>query len=1245
MSYRRFLIFLLLFPVPFSCSKEKPPVTPWHNLERSIRYHPDDQDFVIDNGKRRFNRAIYGTHTGFRIEAGDLPEFALYLPGMGGNLKLGIGNKDASKWLTEAEEIHTRYRPGSMIYEIRDPMLGRGTLTLHLLAMAEEEGLILKVQSLEVDAGTELFWAFGGATGKRFPRDGDIGADPESVFYLHPEYCADNEFDVGDHIFTLYFGSGRVRTESERYETRYTPSAEQLLRTMLKEKKRLFGTVPPGCEIHISDARRQDSPAKLWSSAREKEGVLSGKMPLNNEGQDLYFMIAVPGRAPDPENIAREGLKIAPDSYQMAPEKFRQAEEARETIAGRIRVQTPDPYINTLGPALAIAADAIWEPPSYLHGAVAWRMRLPGWRGAYAADWLGWHDRARMHFDAYSRSQYTSPPAGPNVPDPKTNLSRQEEKAGNALFSSGYISRYPGRISRPHHYDMNLVFIDQLLWHILWTGDLEYARKVWPVIQRHLDWEKRCFDADGDGLYNAYCCIWASDALQYSGGGVTHSSAYNYRGNLLAGRLAEMLGEDPGPYLQEAGRISRAVQDQLWMPQKGWYAEYKDGLGLRLLHPAAALWTIYHALDAGLPDAFQAFQSLRYVDKEIPHIPIIADGMPSGNYYTLSTSNWMPYAWSINNVALAENLHTCLAYWQGGRPEEAFRLWKSQLLESMYNGASPGNFQQLSFYDAFRGELYRDFADPIGMAARTLVEGLFGILPDAPARTLLIRPGLPDAWDSASLETPDIHLAYRREGNLDHYLIIQSFPVPLNLRLRIRARAELVEGVLVNGRESSWENTDGAMGNPVIEIPSEYKDSIHIRVAWSGTRPEKAVSEPALASGDRLELAFDHARVSDFYDPQQTAGEISLEDHSLSFRADGLTGHRTVFARIAQGDLSWWVPICFELKQPVEFITADSLKKNELKFRIRNNRLSPLEGRLKVNGSYFAKLNLSPGNPTAKFSVPPELLVPGSNRVSFETANGVYTTNLVNWNVSTPPGTRWETVDLSAYFNDRVSQIFQNEYLSPRSSSPTLQIPVQGIGDWCSYRRLPNIDDRGLRKKAGQENRLLLEQGIPLRTPGDTGAKNILFTSRWYNYPDRVSIPLSGKASHACLLLAGSAHHMQSRICNGIVRISYSDGTSDSLLLVHPDTWWPIEQDYYIDGYAFRVGSPKPPRIYLKTGEVQKGDYPVLRKNGTNDIDGGAASLYDLPLDIEKEISDLSLETLANDVVIGLMSISLLRME
>lgn len=36
---------------------------------------------------------------------------------------------------------------------------------------------------------------------------------------------------------------------------------------------------------------------------------------------------------------------------------------------------------------------------------------------------------------------------------------------------------------------MNLVFISQLLWHYRWTGDVNFIRESWPVLERHLAWE------------------------------------------------------------------------------------------------------------------------------------------------------------------------------------------------------------------------------------------------------------------------------------------------------------------------------------------------------------------------------------------------------------------------------------------------------------------------------------------------------------------------------------------------------------------------------------------------------------------------------------------------------------------------------------------------------------------------------------------------------------------------------------
>jgi hypothetical protein len=42
-------------------------------------------------------------------------------------------------------------------------------------------------------------------------------------------------------------------------------------------------------------------------------------------------------------------------------------------------------------------------------------------------------------------------------------------------------------------------------------------------------------------------------------------------------------------------------------------------------------------------------------------------------------------------------------------------------------------------------------------------------------------------------------------------------------------------------------------------------------------------------------------------------------------------------------------------------------------------------------------------------------------------------------------------------------------------------------------------------------------------------------------------------------------------------------------------------------------------------------------------IDGGAATVLDMPLDQNKILKEIKLQTIANDVVIGLMSLTLVR--
>jgi len=1018
------LFFLSVLLLRFSCTEAqiKVDTTLWHGKERTVHYYPQGTDFVCENGKLRFNRALYGTNTAFRVEAGDLPEFAMYMPGMGGNLRFALMNADKRKWLIEAQSIKTIYRAGSMLYEIEDPLLGNGKLFISVLALSNAEGMVVKIRSENITGDVQLLWIYGGASGKKFSRDGDIGADPESSFYLKAENCSDNRYQLLNEKFVLTYGTGKVLTEEERYEIQTKPESQ--LTGEIGNAKKITGFYPSSSSARLIDASNPERIFNPLDSAK-KDFCVGGKLQLKNVEE--YFLL---------HNTATPITK-------KADQEFNDAEAVRKKLADRIKINTPDKYLNTLGAALSVAADAIWEEPTYMHGAIAWRMRLPGWRGAYVADPLGWHDRARTHFDAYEKSQLTTPATSGVVMDTALNLARHLEKIGTQLFSEGYITRNPNGYIGAHHYDMNLGFIDQLLNHFNYTGDIGYVKKMWPLLKRHLAWEKKNFDADGDGLYDAYAAIWASDAMQYSGGGVTHSSAYNYRAFKEAARLAKLIGEDGVAYEKEANKILNAINKNLWMPEKGWYAEYKDLLGNKLLHPAAGLWTIYHAIDSKVPDAFQAYQSLRYIDKQIPHIPVIAKGWDEKDLYLLSETNWQPYTWSLNNVVFAENLHTALAYWQGNRNEDAFKLWRSTILETMYLSSSPGNFQQLSFYDAIRGELYRDFADGLGMTARTLVEGLFGIQPDALNKRLVIKPGFPAAWDNASIQTADISFDFVRTGDKEVYTIKQNTYGHLGLQLILPALKDNIAEVFVNGKPVKWKPVQNTIGRPSVEINVPAGENYSIVINWRGNKLSQLFYRKQLYNYEKLVVDSKILSGFELYDPQKVLREVSTGKNFLSARFTEKGGHKTIFIKTKQGAFTWWqaLDIYITEEYPIAEVTP-----------INEKRL-------------------------------------------------------------------FEKIDLTPSFNDPVTQIFKNKYLSPRPKSPTLQLPTQGIGNWAYHSVQVNISDSGLRTIAGTKNEFITSTGIPFQTPGTTNSKNIVFTSMWDNYPDSIIIPLKGNASHAYFLM------------------------------------------------------------------------------------------------------------------------------
>lgn len=1162
----------------------------WQNNERELHYKEDKDDFLLVDGKYRFNRALYGDNRTSRVEAGDLPEFALYLPGMGGNLQFVIQKGNSIKKLIQADEIETRYRPGSMLYEIKDPILGSGRLKLTVLAQAKEEGLVLKMETLNVDSLTKIYAVYGGASGTTFSRNGDIGADPESGFYLLPEYCLNNQFQINKNQFQLNYLNKK------------------------KEMQTVSGSFSNVNSLQQTDAQTLEKLAEFTQNKTDKSPIIYAS--YSSQKQPVYIQVA---KGKSNKNFSDEALKTL----------FNEAEKSRLTLTNRIQLKTPDADLNNFGANLAVAADGIWESPTYLHGAVAWRMRLNAWRGAYTADALNWHDRAKEHFESYANSQVLKPDFAPVEMDTLLHLARHKESMGTSVFSSGYISRNPNDNSKPHHYDMNLVFFDQLFSHFNYTGDKEFLKKMWPTMVRHMDWEKRNFKR-GD-LYDAYAAIWASDALQYSGGKVTHTSAYNYRANREMAKLAKIIGENPQSYEQEADSILKAMKNQLWIKDKGYFAEFKDTLGNQIVHDKPGIWSIYHVSDAFILNEFEDYQNLQYVNNHTPKIPVTVKGVKNKDYYTLSTTNWQPYDWSINNVALAENLQTALAYWQAGRNEDAYKLWKGNLVESMYYGISPGNFEQLSHYDAFRGELYRDFADPIGVASRTLTEGLFGVYPNLLENKISIKPGFPKDWNSAELKLPDWEYQFVRTSKKTEYVFRSKYQNPVALEMQIPVNESNIKSLKVNGKKVDWKVKANSILQPIIQFETPKGKDFKIEINYSGEELKNEQTDYVNYISENLQLNFDlKKKIKDVLDPQ----ELIKTHNGNQFDLIKEERKGTFFVQVEQNGTTWWQPINVDIRFPLE------IKWMNKKLLVQSKSSNPINGKLTVNG--LNKTFSVQKNQSVSIEIPTDYLSKGSNSIVLD-YNGIkQNTEITDWNIENQ--SEFINISLASKYNEKVTEIFNQKYLSPRLEVPTLQLPWQGIGNWCYPLITAQIDDSGLMNK--RKNNKVDFLGIPFLI--DKADKNIAFVSQWDNYPDSIEIALTGKGKKIYFLMAGSTNPIQSQIVNGTITVQYADGLISTLELKNPVNWWPIEQDLFDDNFAFEIPDDKIPyRVKLKTGELYKGGtlskYSSIKGFTDRQMDGGAATILDLPIDPNKELKSIKLTAVSNDVVIGMMSATVLK--
>ena len=212
---------------------------------------------------------------------------------------------------------------------------------------------------------------------------------------------------------------------------------------------------------------------------------------------------------------------------------------------------------------------------------------------------------------------------------------------------------------------------------------------------------------------------------------------------------------------------------------------------------------------------------------------------------------------------------------------------------------------------------------------------------------------------------------------------------------------------------------------------------------------------------------------------------------------------------------------------------------------------------------------------------------------------------------------------------DDVRTIFRQNYYTPRDHIH-LSVGADGYSPWTFSHWKLSIPEIAL-DAAGTT--VTDRDGAPYRI--GSLSNNIAFTSLYPNWPDSVTVPVDRCARAVKALVCGSTNPMQIAIANAVLRFRYSDGSEETLELVNPDNFWslcayegaPSEKgqgtvnDYSYEHDAFCL--PETPPDTVELGHQCR-----------------AVSLT-WQLAEGKKLESVTLETLSQEIVVGLMALTL----
>lgn len=883
-------------------------------MRSNTHYSPTENGFAISGSSEIFNRTLYGSHKNddkserFFTFAGDAPQFMgatsdwvkndvtyydkcgilnsglAITPGMRSGFSYSNDIDMTSRWFHHSEDILAEFKNGWMEYELS------------------------QISSWFPDVRVKI---------EAYP------LQPDDGYLVHYRITTDQRV-----FFTAGFGGLADRDCSGRFEYKGVPNRRFTARDAKGNvveigKSRACVTQTDGRTMRVATSFPADfSLGSAKAMSEPYPSIFLGNDPENDDDNVVKISAVIePGKVLDGYIIAiYNSDEETLDKWLARKNPIGYIKQQLYAKYACIDVATPEKTLDlTIAPTV-MAIDASWHKDSFHHGAFAYHTPFLGWRNWYAPTVLGWGDRVEttmaMWLGYISRGDvseervwYDDTP----IPKGKNKFDRRYHVLENPVgMLPSYFSTKVESLGEPRYgpYNMQECALDMMLYYIEWSGNLEIAEKYYDDLCSMVEFERRIYDPDDDGLYQNQLNTWISDGHNYNGAGCAQSTAYNYRANLVLSKIAKRIGRDGEVFAKRAEKIKKALNEKLWVANEGVIAECLDTIGNCLIHTAVELPSVYHVMDSEMIDDFKAYRTLKFTEKHLKSIVT-----PGSDGRLCYSSDWRPKQYSQCGIFPAENAHLALVYFKLGLKDEAKKILDG-IADCYFTGRNPGMAPHVQSARCTSDFGDQDFSDVSSTYLRLVVEGLFGIRINHLDDCVHIEPGFPNEWEHASLTLKDIALGYTRRGNQEIFNI--HCDRAEKKLIRVPMRSAEVETVLLDGKPISYEIV-AAPNNSFIMVEVDKVGRFQLRVMHGSSSVPTVIYQNTVLAGNKISFEVKDADLAGVFDVSETLEEITIVGNKVYAKAKDIAGDHTLFLRAASGEYDAWLAADYDiLKEETE---------------------------------------------------------------------------------------------------------------------------------------------------------------------------------------------------------------------------------------------------------------------------------------------------------------------------------------